>query len=73
MDYQGLRKRLALVVQAVELAELVASVGGSKGEEIDKFQRFGIATEPPTKTTVPILKDAYAAYECGLFNLTMKQ
>ncbi len=49
-------------------AELVASVGGSKGEEIDKFQRFGIATEPPSKTAVPILKDAYAAYECRLLD-----
>ena len=49
-----------------EAAELVASVGGSGGGEIDKFQRFGIAEERPLKTNVPILKDAYAAYECKL-------
>ena len=47
-------------------AELVASVGGSKGEEIDKFRRFDIARDKPVKTAVPILKDAYAAYECKL-------
>ena len=47
-------------------AELVASVGGSKGEEIDKFRRFDIAKGKPVKTAVPILKDAYAAYECKL-------
>ena len=47
-------------------AELVASVGGSKGYEIDKFQRFNIARDKPVKTAVPILKDAYAAYECKL-------
>ncbi len=47
-------------------AELVASVGGSKGSEIDKFQAFGIARDKPLKTAVPILKDAYAAYECKL-------
>ncbi len=51
-----------------DLAELVASVGGSSGKEIDKFQRFGIATDPPSKTAVPILKDAYAAYECRLID-----
>jgi len=47
-------------------AELIASVGGSKGYEIDKFQRFNIARDKPVKTAVPILKAAYAAYECKL-------
>jgi len=47
-------------------AELVAAVGGSGGWEIDKFRQFGIAREKPVKTQVPILKDAYAAYECKL-------
>ncbi len=49
-----------------EAAELVASVGGSSGLEIDKFQRFNIARDKPVKTTVPILEAAYAAYECKL-------
>jgi flavin reductase (DIM6/NTAB) family NADH-FMN oxidoreductase RutF len=49
-----------------EAAELVASVGGSGGKEIDKFNKFDIAEEKPLKTNVPILKDAYAAYECKL-------
>lgn len=49
-----------------EAAELVASVGGSGGKEIDKFIKFGIAEEKSLKTSVPILKDAYAAYECKL-------
>jgi len=47
-------------------AELVASVGGSGGWEIDKFQRFNIATDKSVKTSVPILNAAYAAYECQL-------
>jgi len=51
-----------------EQAELVASVGGSKGEEIDKFHQFDIAKDKPVKTQVPILKDAYAAYECKLID-----
>lgn len=47
-------------------AELVASVGGSKGGETDKFKRFNIRRDKPLKTRVPIFKDAYAAYECRL-------
>jgi len=47
-------------------AELIASVGGSGGYEVDKFHRFNIARDKPVKTAVPILKAAYAAYECQL-------
>jgi len=49
-----------------EAAELVASAGGGSGREIDKFQRFKIATDNSLKTAVPILSAAYAAYECQL-------
>jgi flavin reductase (DIM6/NTAB) family NADH-FMN oxidoreductase RutF len=49
-----------------EAAELVASVGGSKGSETDKFQMFNIAKNKPLRTAVPILEAAYAAYECRL-------
>ena len=49
-----------------EAAELIASVGGSSGQNIDKFQRFNIAKAKSVKTAVPILEAAYAAYECKL-------
>jgi len=49
-----------------ESAELVASVGGSQGQDIDKFQEFNIARDKSARTAVPILKAAYAAYECRL-------
>jgi flavin reductase (DIM6/NTAB) family NADH-FMN oxidoreductase RutF len=50
----------------LEKAELVASVGGCSGRDVDKFQRFHIGKEQALKTTVPILEEAYAAYECKL-------
>jgi flavin reductase (DIM6/NTAB) family NADH-FMN oxidoreductase RutF len=49
-----------------EAAELIASVGGSGGGEMDKFRKFNIAEDKPLKTKVPILRDAYAAYECRI-------
>jgi len=51
-----------------EKAELIASVGGSRGKEIDKFERFHIPKEKALKTAVPLLKDAYLAYECRLID-----
>jgi flavin reductase (DIM6/NTAB) family NADH-FMN oxidoreductase RutF len=47
-----------------EKAEMIAAVGGSSGNMIDKFSEFNIAEDKPVKTDVPILRDAYAAYEC---------
>lgn len=47
-----------------ETAELIASVGGSGGGMVDKFRKFDIVEVKPIKTSVPILADAYAAYEC---------
>jgi flavin reductase (DIM6/NTAB) family NADH-FMN oxidoreductase RutF len=49
-------------------AELVAAVGGTTGAEIDKFKTFRIGTDKPLKTGVPILRTAYAAYECKLID-----
>lgn len=51
---------------SVNKAELIAATGGSLGREVDKFQKFNLEKDQPLKTNVPILKDAYAAYECRL-------
>jgi len=59
-------KEFGINFMPMDKAELIASVGGISGREVDKFQRFGIAGEKPLKTSVPILKDAYASYECKL-------
>lgn len=47
-------------------ADLVAAIGGSKGSEMDKLRALGVTLDSPLKTNVPILKDAYAAFECRL-------
>jgi flavin reductase (DIM6/NTAB) family NADH-FMN oxidoreductase RutF len=49
-----------------EKASLAASVGGISGQETNKFRRLDIKKKKPSRTKVPILRDAYAAYECRL-------
>lgn len=53
-----------------EEVALMDKLGSTKGKEIDKFQKFNIAVVPPEKTKVPVLKVAYAAYECRLVSDT---
>jgi len=50
----------------LEKASLAASIGGISGHKMDKFERFNLEKEKPLKTGIPILRDAYAAYECKL-------
>lgn len=45
-------------------APAVAGVGTLSGRDLDKFARFGLATEPGTVLDVPVLAAAYLVYEC---------
>ena len=61
-------KEFGINFLSLEKAELIAGTGGCPGRDVDKFERFKLQKEEPLKTSVPILKDAYAAYECTLFS-----
>jgi len=50
----------------LEKVSLSASLGGVSGQQTDKLELLGIEREQPVKTGAPILRDAYAAYECRL-------
>jgi flavin reductase (DIM6/NTAB) family NADH-FMN oxidoreductase RutF len=51
-----------------DTATKVAAVGGSSGLLTDKFTEFGLMEDSALKLDVPILKDAYAAYECKVID-----
>lgn len=59
-------KEFAINFLPIESVRLIAAVGRTSGRELNKFERFHIATEKSIKISAPILKDAYAAYECKL-------
>jgi flavin reductase (DIM6/NTAB) family NADH-FMN oxidoreductase RutF len=66
--YQLIRESEEFGVNFISLQKvsLAAAIGGTSGQQIDKFERFNIKKEKPLKTAVPVLQDAYAAYECKL-------
>ncbi len=61
-------RQFAINFMPYEKAENIAEVGGSSGSFTDKFTQFNLAEDQPIKTDVPILKDAYAAYECKIID-----
>ena len=50
-----------------EKIETVAAVGGSSGSYTDKFTEFNLEEDSPVKLDVPIIRNAYAAFECRVF------
>ena len=49
-------------------SEIIAAVGGSSGVYTDKYTEFNMEEDSPLKLDVPILRDAYAAYECRVID-----
>ncbi len=47
-------------------AKLVAATGGVSGKDNDKFSTFNLKSETGVVTGVPVLSDAYSAFECIL-------
>ncbi|MFA5065725.1 MAG: flavin reductase family protein [Dehalococcoidia bacterium] len=60
--------QFAINFMPLDSAETIAAVGGSSGSLSDKFTQFDLQDAPAIKTEAPILKEAYAAYECMVFD-----
>lgn len=52
-----------------ERSEWIQRVGRTTGRELDKFSTFGIEYENGLTVDVPILTEAYIAYECRLIDV----
>ncbi len=61
-------KEFSLNFLTQENAALIHKLGHTSGAEVDKFKKFDLKTEKPLKIKSPILKGAFAAYECKLFD-----
>lgn len=48
--------------------ELIERIGANSSREVDKFREFGIETEKAEKISAPIMKAAYATYECKMID-----
>jgi flavin reductase (DIM6/NTAB) family NADH-FMN oxidoreductase RutF len=45
-------------------AQLARQLGSIHGGDVDKFEKFGVATEPAQKVAAPIIQGSYASLEC---------
>ena len=53
-------------VPTVEMVNTVVDIGNTSGEEIDKFETFGLTTRKASKVDAPLIDECYANFECRL-------
>lgn len=51
-------------IAATGQAQLARQLGSIHGGEIDKFEKFGVATVPAQKVAAPVIPGSYASLEC---------
>lgn len=51
-------------------SELIQAVGTFSGHDVDKFSAFDMKYEQGLKADIPVLTEAYFAYECRTMNIT---
>jgi flavin reductase (DIM6/NTAB) family NADH-FMN oxidoreductase RutF len=56
--------KFTLIIAGNDQKQLAMQVGSAKGEDMDKFERFAIETEPGAGGTAPVPEGAAAWMEC---------
>lgn len=60
-----------LNLPTADMVDVVSKIGNSTGAAIDKFQAFGLTTEPAAKVQAPMISECHAGFECELYDDTL--
>ncbi len=55
-------------VPTTALTDEVVGIGNTHGDEVDKFERFGLTAEPAEKVGAPLVRECCANFECRLYD-----
>jgi flavin reductase (DIM6/NTAB) family NADH-FMN oxidoreductase RutF len=67
-SFELIRKSRECVINVptVDLIDEVVGIGNCSGNEIDKFDRFGLTPVAGTKVAAPLIRECYANLECRI-------
>lgn len=67
-SYQILRRtgQCVIAVPGLDLAETVVDIGNCSGENVDKFEKFGLRSRRGKAVDAPLLSDCLANIECQI-------
>ncbi len=61
-----LSRECVINVPTTALTDEVVGIGNTHGDELDKFERFGLTAEPARKVGAPLIRECCANFECRL-------
>lgn len=59
-------KECVINVPTTDLINEAVGIGNCSGDEVDKFQEFGLTPVSAAKVDAPLIKECYANFECRL-------
>ncbi|MDO8448829.1 MAG: flavin reductase family protein [Rhodoferax sp.] len=57
-------RQCVLNIPTVELAKKVVACGNTSGQQVDKFEAFGLTAAPAALVDAPLIAECYANLEC---------
>jgi flavin reductase (DIM6/NTAB) family NADH-FMN oxidoreductase RutF len=64
-------KECVIAIPTVDLASKVVEIGNCSGDEIDKFNAFGLTAVPAAKVKPPLVAECLANLECQVADTSM--
>lgn len=61
-------KECVIAIPPLELAPKVVEVGNCSGRDVDKFERFGLASIPAERVAPPLVAECFANLECQVID-----
>ncbi|WP_158808524.1 flavin reductase family protein [Beijerinckia sp. L45] len=59
-------RECVICVPTVDLARKVVDIGNCSGDDVDKFERFGLTPEPAAMVQAPHIRECLANIECRI-------
>ncbi|RYZ60612.1 MAG: flavin reductase family protein [Proteobacteria bacterium] len=72
-SFEAIRKSRECVfnIPTIDLMKETIAIGNSEGEDIDKFEAYGLTPLKGKKIKAPLIKECYANFECKLYETKM--
>lgn len=64
-------KQCCINIPEIHLLDQAVAIGNSTGEEIDKFEEFGLTALKAKHVTTPLIKECFANFECEVVDTRM--
>ena len=64
-------KECVISIPTVDIISKVVDIGNCSGEDVDKFEKFGITRLPAKKVSAPLVEECLANIECNVVDTSM--